>query len=189
MKKNQNGILELLSDKPLIPVVTIKDLEQLDNTIETLLSRDINCIEITLRTSVSWQAIERAKKNHGDRIKVGVGTIINQDQIYKAMDLNVDFLVSPGFTPQLIKGLEESKIPFLPGVSNVSQIISAIENNCNTLKFFPAILSGGLQALENFYQLFPLVKFCPTGGIGAVNFKSFLELKNVISVGGSWLSK
>ena len=71
MKKNQNGILELLSDKPLIPVVTIKDLEQLDNTIETLLSRDINCIEITLRTSVSWQAIERAKKNHGDRIKVG----------------------------------------------------------------------------------------------------------------------
>jgi len=77
----------------------------------------------------------------------------------------------------------------IPGVSNVSQIISAIENNCNTLKFFPAILSGGLQALENFYQLFPLVKFCPTGGIGAVNFKSFLELKNVISVGGSWLSK
>ena len=105
MKKNQNGILELLSDKPLIPVVTIKDLEQLDNTIETLLSRDINCIEITLRTSVSWQAIERAKKNHGDRIKVGVGTIINQDQIYKAMDLNVDFLVSPGFKPPKRKSL------------------------------------------------------------------------------------
>ena len=189
MNQSQNGILELLTDKPLIPVVTIYDLEQLDSTIETLLARDINCIEITLRTNVSWQAIENAKKYYGDRIKVGVGTIINQEQIDKAIDLQVDFLVSPGITTKLIKGLSDSKLPFLPGVSNVSQIIMAIENNCQTLKFFPAILSGGLQALENYSLLFPDVKFCPTGGIGSVNFKSFLELKNVISVGGSWLSK
>ena len=46
-----------------------------------------------------------------------------------------------------------------------------------------------LIALDNYIQLFPYVKFWPTGGIGVVNFKSFLELKNVISVGGSWLSK
>ena len=189
MEKSQNGIVELLSDKPLIPVITIQDLEQLDSIVETLLARDINCIEITLRTNVSWEAIERAKKNYGDRIKVGVGTIINQEQIDKAVELKADFLVSPGITTQLIKGLAASNLPFLPGVSNVSQIIKAIENNCNTLKFFPAILSGGLQALENYGLLFPAVTFCPTVGIGGVNFKSFLELKNVISVGGSWLSK
>ena len=42
--------------------------------------------------------------------------------------------------------------------------------------------------LENYEKLFPNIKFCPTGGIGAINFKSFLELKNVVSVGGSWLA-
>jgi 2-dehydro-3-deoxyphosphogluconate aldolase/(4S)-4-hydroxy-2-oxoglutarate aldolase len=31
------------------------------------------------------------------------------------------------------------------------------------------------------------VKFCPTGGVGPANIKSYMALKNVMCVGGSWM--
>lgn len=187
MINNQNGIYNLLKAEPLIPVVAIENYKQLDEVVESLLERKIFCIEITLRTTFSWQAIERAKLNYGELLKIGVGTVISKNQINKAKDHGVDFIVSPGTTDVLLEELVLSKTPFLPGVSTVSDILRAIEYKCDFLKFYPAIQSGGIKMLENYEKLFPNIKFCPTGGIGAINFKSFLELKNVVSVGGSWL--
>ena len=76
MINNQNGIYNLLKAEPLIPVVAIENYKQLDEVVESLLERKIFCIEITLRTTFSWQAIERAKLNYGELLKIGVGTVI-----------------------------------------------------------------------------------------------------------------
>ena len=62
MINNQNGIYNLLKAEPLIPVVAIENYKQLDEIVKSLLERKIFCIEITLRTPFSWQAIERAKE-------------------------------------------------------------------------------------------------------------------------------
>ncbi len=35
---------------------------------------------------------------------------------------------------------------------------------------------------------FPEVRFCPTGGITQETARSYLELPNVLCVGGSWLA-
>jgi 2-dehydro-3-deoxyphosphogluconate aldolase/(4S)-4-hydroxy-2-oxoglutarate aldolase len=98
-------------------------------------------------------------------------------------------MVSPGVTEKIINAMIESEIPFLPGISNVSQIMLANQYKCETLKFFPAIISGGINTLNQYNKLFPNIMFCPTGGVSSINFRGFLELKNVISVAGSWLIK
>ena len=56
------------------------------------------------------------------------------------------------------------------------------------LKFFPAEAAGGPRALRAFATVFPEVRFCPTGGVTAENARSYLELPNVVCVGGSWLA-
>ena len=189
MGHNQNGIRELLTHHPVIPIATIDSLSQLDAIVDILLENHYNCIEITLRTEVSWEAIQKVKEKYTGAMAVGVGTVLSASQIVKARKLNVDFLVSPGITTTLIKGMAQSKIPFLPGVSNVSEIMLGMEMGCNTMKFFPTMLSGGLGALKTYNELFPNVQFCPTGGINASNYVQFLEMKNVTSVGGSWIIK
>ena len=138
MINNQNGIYNLLKAEPLIPVVAIENYKQLDEIVKSLLERKIFCIEITLRTPFSWQAIERAKLNYGELLKIGVGTVISKNQINKAKDFGVDFIVSPGTTDALLEELVLSKTPFLPGVSTVSDILRAIEYKCDFLKFYPA---------------------------------------------------
>jgi 2-dehydro-3-deoxyphosphogluconate aldolase/(4S)-4-hydroxy-2-oxoglutarate aldolase len=54
-------------------------------------------------------------------------------------------------------------------------------------KFFPAEASGGVDMLRAFHGPFPDVRFCPTGGVTALNAPNYLALPNVACVGGSWI--
>ncbi|MFN5846446.1 MAG: bifunctional 4-hydroxy-2-oxoglutarate aldolase/2-dehydro-3-deoxy-phosphogluconate aldolase [Flavobacteriia bacterium] len=183
----QNNIEDILSRNSIIPVVTIHDFHQIDAVYDQLMKQGIKCIEITLRTDYAWEAIAEFKLKYGCEIKVGVGTVISNEQILKCKDLKVDFMVSPGLTTSLVQNLEHSEIPFIPGVATPSEIIRGMEIGWRFFKFFPANLFGGVDALKAYGSLFKDVKFCPTGGVNETNYKEYLALNNVISVGGSWV--
>jgi 2-dehydro-3-deoxyphosphogluconate aldolase/(4S)-4-hydroxy-2-oxoglutarate aldolase len=185
----QNNIAEILESNQLIPVVTINSKEEIDDFYTKLKSQGISCIEITLRTDFAWEGIELFKKKYGKEFKVGVGTVVSRTQIHKAIELDVDFIVSPGLTTSMVQLLESSKIPFIAGVSTPSEIMRAMEIGWKYLKFFPADIFGGVKSMKAFGAIFNDIKFCPTGGIDESNYKDYLELNNVISVGGSWLVK
>ena len=56
------------------------------------------------------------------------------------------------------------------------------------LKFFPAEQAGGAAYLKALSAPLPDIRFCPTGGITAINAMSYLALPNVVCVGGSWVA-
>jgi len=183
----QNNIREVLSHHPIIPVINFNDIDEVIPMIEKLKAKNIYCIEITLRTPIAFDAIRLAKETFGSEITIGMGTIVSKDQIAKAQELKVDFLVSPGLSSGLASHFEDSGIPFIPGVATPSDIINGLQFGWDTFKFFPAHLFGGLNALKTYGQVFPQIKFCPTGGITEDSYQSYLALENVISIGGSWL--
>lgn len=183
----QNNIRGVLTQHRIIPVVTFTNLDQVTPMIEKLKSKNIHCIEITLRTEVAFDAIQFAKEKFGNEVTIGMGTIVSKDQIDKAIELNVDFLVSPGISASLASCFKDSALAFIPGVATPSDIILGLHLGLDTFKFFPAHLFGGLSALKTYGEVFPQVKFCPTGGITEDSYQSYLALENVISIGGSWL--
>lgn len=182
-----NPLQSLLTKSPVIPVVTLQSAEDGVKLAEALLAGGIGVIEITLRTAAGIDAIREVAK----RVKsmtVGAGTITTPDQFKQAADAGAEFIVSPGLTEKLAKGVLDEKTPFLPGVSTTTEIMHAREYGLEFLKFFPASLSGGAGALKQFGGLFPDLRFCPTGGINIDNFNDYLRLKNVVCVGGSWVA-
>ncbi|MCJ8288764.1 MAG: bifunctional 4-hydroxy-2-oxoglutarate aldolase/2-dehydro-3-deoxy-phosphogluconate aldolase [Crocinitomicaceae bacterium] len=185
----QNNIVAILKDHPIIPVVTIHSEEEIDPIISKLKEMNIFCIEVTLRTDFAFEALQLIKDRYSDSLSLGVGTVISEDQIDKLVSIGVDFIVSPGLTPTLYNHLLASSIPFIPGVTTPSEIMQAIELGCDKLKFFPANLFGGIKALKTYGNVFPQVKFCPTGGVNESTYEDYLSLENVISVGGSWMIK
>ena len=184
---SQNGIRKLLHDNPIVPVVKIQSLEEVEPLITALQNKSINCIEITLRTDCAMDAIKLAKKCSNDDFSVGVGTVVNSKQLAEVVDARVDFIVLPGLQKDIVSDLQDIDLPFLPGVVTPSEMMEALRLGWDTLKFFPANISGGLGALKTYGQVFSQIKFCPTGGITKENYHEFLELENVISVGGSWI--
>ena len=85
-----------------------------------------------------------------------------------------------------MQSLKSSGIPFLPGVATPSEIMAAKEKGLTALKFFPANLFGGIKSLKAYGQVFPDIKFCPTGGITSESSRDYLFLDNVFAIGGSW---
>lgn len=183
----QNNISEILKKNQLIPVVNFQPTDDPIAFVDYLIQKDINCIEVTLRNPFAFKALEMIKNYNATNFDVGVGTVIHQHQIDRLVDLGVDFMVSPALNPKLIEGLKSSHIAFLPGVSTPSEILNAIQLNLNYLKFFPANLFGGIKALKTYASVFGNITFCPTGGINENDYEEYLKLKNVVSVGGSWI--
>jgi 2-dehydro-3-deoxyphosphogluconate aldolase/(4S)-4-hydroxy-2-oxoglutarate aldolase len=69
-----------------------------------------------------------------------------------------------------------------------SDMLLAIELGYEIVKFFPAQQAGGVAMLQALNGPFPMLKFCPTGGITPETAPTFLALPNVVCVGGSWLT-
>ena len=175
------------STQKVIPVVVIKDANQAVGLARTLVDAGLPKIEITLRTPAALDAIARIAKEVPDAI-VGAGTVLNSQGADKAIAAGAKYLVSPGATPALLDHLLSTGIPFLPGCSTVSEAMYLIERGVEVAKFFPAEDSGGAAFLKGLATVLQAIKFCPTGGINLSNYKNYLELPNVVCVGGSWIT-
>ncbi len=184
----QNGIQDVMKRHPIIPVVTLNSAEEVKQIAQKLLAQNIHCAEITLRTDYAMEGIQLMQQQFPE-IEVGVGTIINKEQVEQVKALGVKFMVSPGSTPALIQVMQDSGIPHLPGVVTPSEVIQGMEMNLRYFKFFPASIFGGLETLKAYGQVFPQCYFCPTGGLNADNHQEFLSQKNILCVGGSWMLK
>mgnify|MGYP001569861166 CR=1 FL=1 len=182
----QNNIASILEGHHLVPVITFKQGDNYNSMMDFLISQGVKCIEITLRTPEGLKAIKKLKKEYPSEILIGAGTVTTEAQVEQLKSIGTDFIVSPGLTPNLKVIFENSGIPYLPGVATPSEVMNAREMGLNTLKFFPADLYGGIKALKAFGNLFPDVKFCPTGGINKETSTDYLALNNVFAVGGSW---
>ncbi len=183
----QDKTIEILQISPIVPVVVIENIKDAVPLAQSLIEGGIPIIEVTLRSSCALEAIELIAKNV-PKMHVGAGTILNLTQLEQAQNRGAEFLISPGLTIKLLEHAKKKDMPLIPGVSSSSEVMQALELGYNALKFFPAEYCGGVKLLNAFNGPFKGVKFCPTGGISADNMRSYLNLENVLCVGGSWLT-
>ena len=63
----------------------------------------------------------------------------------------------------------------------------AVERGLKVVKFFPANVYGGVNAMKNLSAPFVGIKFLPTGGVNGGNIKEYVDAPFVHAVGGSWV--
>jgi 2-dehydro-3-deoxyphosphogluconate aldolase/(4S)-4-hydroxy-2-oxoglutarate aldolase len=170
----------------VIPVLTIERLEHAVPLARALVAGGVRVLEVTLRTPVAMEAAKAIMAAVPEAV-VGIGTILNADDLARTEALGASFGISPGATPELLKAAAASRLPFAPGIATASELMQALAHGFNLVKFFPAEPSGGIKALRALAGPFPDAMFCPTGGIGEANAAAWLAEPNVVAVGGSWL--
>jgi 2-dehydro-3-deoxyphosphogluconate aldolase/(4S)-4-hydroxy-2-oxoglutarate aldolase len=178
---------ELLELSPVMPVVVVDDVADAVPIARALLAGGIQVIELTLRTPVALEAIERVASEVPE-IVLGVGTVTTPEQAKQAADAGAKFLVTPGCTDHVLEAAFGTGLPFLPGAGTVSEAMRLAEHGLTALKFFPAEPSGGLAYLKAIAGPLPHLRFCPTGGITPQSARSYLALSTVGCVGGTWLT-
>ena len=180
------SVKDIFNASPVLPVMVIKQIEDAEPMAQALLEGGIRVFEITLRTDVALEAINRISKAFPEAI-VGAGTVINIEQYDAVVKAGAKFAISPGATEKLLVHAVKGKIALLPGTATPSDMMKALELGYDHLKFFPAEVNGGVAALKAISAALPQLKFCPTGGISEKNLAHYLALDCVVSVGGSWM--
>ena len=182
-------LLSQLEQTRVIAVLMIDDENDAVPVARALLAGGVNCIELTLRTPVAMEAL-RCIRAAVPEMVVGVGTILNVQQVNEVKAAGAAFGVAPGMNPRVVAEATRIGLPFAPGVCTPTDIELAIEQGCRLLKFFPSEPSGGLAYLRTISAPFAHlgVRFIPLGGVGAGNAAAYLQEPTVLALGGSWLA-
>jgi 2-dehydro-3-deoxyphosphogluconate aldolase / (4S)-4-hydroxy-2-oxoglutarate aldolase len=179
------AVLERVCAKRVIPVVPAMDAQRAQRLGAALKAAGLPVAEVTLRSASAGEMLRTLAADPD--LLVGAGTVIRPEQVDLACDAGADFAVTPGFSTSVVRRCDELGLPVIPGVATAGEIIAALDHGCELLKFFPAEAAGGIAMISALAAPFPGVRFVPTGGIDAGNLVSYLRLKAVAAVGGSWM--
>ena len=179
--------LETIGRLRVVPVVVLDRVEDAAPLADALQAAGLPCMEITFRT----EAAEAAIRSVADRseLLVGAGTVLSVEQAQRAVDAGARFLVSPGIAADVVEWAADQGVPITPGIATPTDLTLATALGLEVVKFFPAEAYGGLKTLKALAGPFPAMKFVPTGGLNADNYRSYLAHPRVHAIGGSWMVK
>lgn len=181
-------IFEIIKKTKIIPAVKIENSDDAIHTAKALAEGGIKIVEFTYRTACAGEAISKVSQNCAD-ILTGAGTITDLKKAKDAVKSGAQFIVMPGFDEKTVDWCIKKNIPVIPGVATPTEIMTCVNKGLKVLKLFPASTLGGIEFLKAVKGPFQDILFIPTGGINSANARTYLELSNVIAVGGSWLTK
>ena len=179
-------VLTRLANSIVVPVVVLENVESAVPTAKAMAAGGVDTMEITFRTACAPECIKAVVEACPD-VLVGAGTIINLEQCKLAVEMGAKFIVSPGFSDEVVGWCVENGIAVCPGCVTPTEIMAALKHGLKLVKFFPANVYGGLKALKNLAAPFGGVKFLPTGGVNNDNIKEFIDTPFIHAVGGSWV--
>ena len=179
-------VLKRLAGAGVVPVVVLDDVKDAVPTANAMVAGGVDVMEITFRTAAAPECIRAVAENCPDML-VGAGTILNLDQCKLAVEMGAKFIVSPGFDKTVVRWCIDNGVAVTPGCVTPTEITMAVNLGLNVVKFFPANVYGGLNAMKNLSAPFVGVKFMPTGGVNAQNIHEYIASPFIHAVGGSWV--
>lgn len=182
------NVSDIIEEIGIIPVVVIHDIKDAKPLASALVEGGLPCAEVTFRTGVAEDAI-RIMASEFPEMLVGAGTILELEQVDRAVNAGAKFIVSPGFDPEIVDYCLTNGISIFPGCTTPSDIAQAVKRGLNVIKFFPAEQFGGVSTIKALSAPFADIKFMPTGGINANNLENYLIFDRIIACGGSWMVK
>ncbi|NLB68343.1 MAG: bifunctional 4-hydroxy-2-oxoglutarate aldolase/2-dehydro-3-deoxy-phosphogluconate aldolase [Lentisphaerae bacterium] len=188
-KPFDSEVAKSICDCGNIAVVIIDDAGRAVDLAHALLDGGVNIMELTLRTPAALRALEAVAVKVPDMV-VGAGTVLSISQLKDARNAGAAFAVAPGFNRSVVQSAMDMNFSFAPGVMTPSEIEGAVETGCRILKFFPASVVGGPQALKTLTAPYNHlgIKYIPLGGLAPDNTADYLMNPAVAACGGSWIA-
>ncbi len=154
--------------------------EGLLESARRLIAGGINILEITfdqadpLGIEKTTDSITLIKKELGDRICVGAGTVMTIEQAQRACDAGADFALAPNVDISVIHEIKRLDMVAVPGAFSASEIATAYNEGADIVKIFPISILGCdyLKAISGPINHIP---FMAVGGVNPQNIKSFLD--------------
>jgi 2-dehydro-3-deoxyphosphogluconate aldolase / (4S)-4-hydroxy-2-oxoglutarate aldolase len=161
----------VLGPGSLIGIVRFHEGGDVVGAMAALVRGGIEQVEVTIDTPGALEAVAVAA---GEGRTVGVGTIVDSEQVRAAAAAGARFVVSPGLVPEVIETALTLGLEPMPGVFTATEILTAAATGARVMKLFPAS-SGGPSYLRALRGPFPTIAIIPTGGVRIEEVQAYLQ--------------
>src|SRR5262245_33321211 len=166
--------LQRVLDCGLVAVVRFSDPGPLVEVVKALAAGGVSVAEVTFTVPNALDVIREAKKQLGDRVLLGAGTVLDPETARAALLAGAEFIVAPSLNLEVIKLCRRYDKIVMPGAFTPTEVLTAWEAGADIVKVFPADVVGPafFKALRG---PLPQVKLMPTGGVDLLTAAEFLK--------------
>lgn len=176
--------LQRVLDCGIVAVVRFNDPAPLVNVVKALADGGVTIAEVTLTVPNALDVIRAAKRELGDRVLLGAGTVLDPETARATILAGAEFIVAPTVNLEVVKLCRRYDKLVMPGAFTPTEVLTAWEAGADIVKVFPADVVGPafFKALRG---PLPQVKLMPTGGVDLSTAAAFLDVGAVcLGVGG-----
>ena len=183
---NKSDLLGRLLDPGVIAILRADRATHLLDAIRALVDGGITAIEVTMTTPGALQVIADAKAALGEKIIMGVGSVLDRETARQAVLVGAQFVVTPVVRPKVIRICNRYGIPVASGAMTPSEALTAHELGSDFVKVFPAE-NLGPGYMKSLLAPLPMLQLIPTGGVTPQNVPDYFAAGCVAIGAGSTL--
>jgi 2-dehydro-3-deoxyphosphogluconate aldolase/(4S)-4-hydroxy-2-oxoglutarate aldolase len=177
--------LRRVLDCGVVAVVRCPDAGPLVEVCRALADGGVTVAEITLTVPGALDVVRQVRRELGDRILLGAGTVLDPETARAALLAGAEFVVAPTLNLDVVRLCRRYDKLVMPGAFTPTEILTAWEAGADVVKVFPAEVAGPafFKALRG---PLPQVRLMPTGGVDLRTAGEFLRAGACcLGVGGS----
>lgn len=164
---DKDTVLSSLHEGGVLPLFYHDDVNVAIEVLKASHQAGLRVFEFTNRGESALQTftklVEYAREHLPD-MAMGIGTIYDEKQAQQFIDAGADFIVTPILNPAVGATCVAAGVPWLPGVTTLTEIYNARQAGAEVVKLFPGevVGSGFLKAVRG-----PMadLKIMVTGGV------------------------
>ena len=183
-RMSRENDLQRVIECGILAVVRFADPGPLVEVMQALADGGVTVAEVTFTVPNAIDVIREARKQLGDRVLLGAGTVLDPETARAAILAGAEFIVSPCVNLEVIKMCRRYDKLVMPGALTPTEIVAAWEAGADIVKVFPADIVGP-AFFKAMRGPLPQVKLMPTGGVDLTTASEFLKAGAVcLGVGG-----
>ncbi len=134
----------------------------------------VTVLEVTLTSPHALAGIRLLRRELGDKLAVGAGTVLDAADVDASIDAGAEFLIAPDLNEDTVAAAARHDVLLIPGVFTGTEVGKALRLGCRLLKLFPAN-SVGPNHIKALAGPFPQAEIIPTGGVGPGDLERYVK--------------
>lgn len=153
---------------------------------EACIKGNVKAIEVAYTNKFANDIIKELhdKYDKFEDIVIGAGTVLDSETARLAILAGAKYIVSPSFSEETAKLCNRYKIPYIPGVMTINEIVKAHENGVDIVKIFPGSAFGP-GYVGSIKGPLPYASVMVTGGVNLENIDLWQKAGvDLVGIGG-----
>lgn len=183
------GMKKILENNPICAIMRNVPTDKAVAYADAAYRGGVRMFEIAMNTPEGALQISMLRKEFGDNVYVGAGTVINEERCKAAEAAGAQFFLTPNVAECTLRFCKDRNIPLLPGVFTPTDVGICLDYGYSVMKLFPAG-DMPLSYIKSLQGPFDGTEYVAVGGVKLENIADFMKAGFVgVGIGSNLIPK